>query len=183
MISDKYNTILPVIEEYKFLKEKQETINLIQELTHVKSRQYLTLDELIKISKWKTPRQRKNILSNPAAFVKNISRLAFKENDEKIKIRYFNCFSGVSFPTASAILTIVDPANYGVIDIRAWQTLIHFGVVNKNKNGIKFSYNEWEEYLFIIRELANYLNINARDIDLRLYKIHQDRIQKGRLYK
>jgi thermostable 8-oxoguanine DNA glycosylase len=175
--------ILPKIKEYLQLKDNERTSNLIHELSDVKSRGYLTAEELQKIGMWKTPRQKRNVKSNADEFVVEISKKAFAEKDESKKIEYLNNFKGVSYPTSSAILMLTDPQNYGVIDIRAWQTLVKFEVVNTNQEGKAFKSEEWYIYLDIIRQLAQKFNVRARNIDLILFKIHQDLIQSGNLYK
>ena len=44
---------------------------------------------------------------------------------------------GVSVPVASAILTLLDPRRYGVLDIRAWQLLYAMQGVDANPAGRK----------------------------------------------
>jgi hypothetical protein len=50
---------------------------------------------------------------------------------------------GVSVPVASAILTLLDPRRYGVLDIRAWQMLSMLGAGN-GRRGFTVS---MEQYL------------------------------------
>ena len=88
---------------------------------------------------------------------------------------------GVSVPTASAILTLVDPKRYGVLDIRVWQLLYTIGVVTKNPAGVGFSFDNWRQFLMILRIFAKRFNVKARDIERTLFWAHEKH-QKGRLY-
>ncbi len=88
---------------------------------------------------------------------------------------------GVSVPTASAILTLVDPRRYGVLDIRAWQLLVGLGTVRRRPSGRGFTLRDWLEYLGELRRHARRLAVPARTIELTLFVCHS-RLQKGRLY-
>ncbi len=88
---------------------------------------------------------------------------------------------GVSVPMASSILTLVNPRRYGVMDIRVWQLLHAIGAVTKKPAGVGFGFNDWHEFLTILRHFAKEFNVNARDIERTLFSAHQ-KYQKGRLY-
>ena len=45
--------------------------------------------------------------------------------------------AGVSVPVASAILTLIDPRRYGVLDIRVWQLLVALGVMDGKPAGAR----------------------------------------------
>ena len=84
-------------------------------------------------------------------------------------------------PMASALLMLVDPQRYGVIDIRVWQLLHAIGAVTKKPAGIGFDFNNWYEFLMIVRQFAKKFNVKARDIERTLFCVHRV-YQKGRLY-
>ena len=83
---------------------------------------------------------------------------------------------------ASAILMLLNPRRYGVIDIRVWQLLHELGAVTKKPKGIGFNLNNWYQFLMIIRHFSRKLRVTARDIERALFVAHQ-RYQKGRLYE
>ena len=88
---------------------------------------------------------------------------------------------GVSVPTASAILTLVDPRRYGVLDIRAWQLLFGLGTVGRRPAGRGFALRDWLEYLGELRRHARRLGVPARAVEYTLFLCHR-KFQKGRLY-
>jgi hypothetical protein len=87
----------------------------------------------------------------------------------------------VSVPMASAILMLLYPKRYGVIDIRVWQLLYKIGTVTKNPKGIGFSFANWYQFLKVIRYFAKEFGVTARDVERALFVAHK-KYQKGRLY-
>ncbi|MFH1248958.1 MAG: hypothetical protein V1660_02295 [archaeon] len=83
---------------------------------------------------------------------------------------------------ASAILALTDPKRYGVIDIRVWQTLHLYGVVNGKPSGVGFNFRNWRDYLESLRGYAKKLNVKARDIERTLYDYHKAK-KEGTLYE
>jgi hypothetical protein len=82
---------------------------------------------------------------------------------------------------ASAILTLLDPRRYGVLDIRVWQLLYNVGVVEQNPGGTGFNADHWSRFLAVVRHFARKLEVTARDIERTLFVVHR-RYQKDRLY-
>ena len=89
---------------------------------------------------------------------------------------------GVSVPMASALLTLLDPKRYGVIDIRVWQLLYAVGAVRENPRGVHFTSKNWLHFLVILRHHASRLGVAARDIERTLFAAHRAH-QEGTLYE
>lgn len=140
----------------------------------IRKRGFIEFDDFYQICMWKSARQKQNYLKNKN-IVKDISRNAFNEKDESLKIKHLLKLKGVGIPTASAILTICFPDKYAVIDVRCIQML--------NKIGIKIrksiTINRWFEYLKIIRELAHENNLTPRQIDQILFSMHREILEKN----
>ncbi len=88
---------------------------------------------------------------------------------------------GVNVPMASAILTLIEPTRYGVIDIRVWQLLFAIDSVRKNSQGRGLNFDHWHHYLRKLRSYAKELRVPARAVERTLFEYHK-KIQKGRLY-
>lgn len=82
--------------------------------------------------------------------VEEISKNCLNEKDESNKIKILCSLDGVGIPTASAILSVIYPEKYPIIDKRCVEQLIYFGY-NINEN---FSVKNWIKYLNIMREIA-----------------------------
>jgi len=87
----------------------------------------------------------------------------------------------VSVPVASAILTLLDPRRYGVLDIRAWQMLYSVRGVDANPAGRGFTVAQWLRYLETLRCHARRLGASARAVEYTLFLCHLNR-QRGLLY-
>ncbi len=174
-----YKNIENLIEDfYNAYKED----SLFKELKHIKTKGYLTKKEFLAIGMWKSPRPRRYYEKNTSEDVKKISSKAFSLISEIQKIKTLMELEGVRIPTASAILALSDPKKYGVIDIRVWQTLYYFGIVNTNKGGINFSIENWLDLTLILRNLAEKLNSTPRSIERALFEAHK-KYQFGTLYQ
>ena len=177
-----YKKIQSLIGIHLSTKEFPKTQQLILELKNVKRRGYLKKSELVKICRWKSPRAIRRIESNTTDIIRRKSQAAFMTRSEKKKLELLTSLNGVSIPMASAILMLTNPIRYGVIDIRVWQLLYNMKTVTKNANGVGFNFNNWYQYLMILRYYAKMYEVSARDIERTLFKVHF-KYQKGNLYK
>jgi hypothetical protein len=162
-------------------KEDRKTQWLISSLAKVKERGYFTKKEFLQMGMWKSPRPKRQYLKNPEWKIISVSRRMFYTGYEKRRMELLTSLSGVSIPTASAILTLTDPKNYGVIDIRVWQVLYLYGVVNTNSCGKNFTFKNWFNYLMLLRRHAAKFGVSARDVERTLFN-HHKKIQEGKLY-
>jgi hypothetical protein len=83
---------------------------------------------------------------------------------------------------ASAVLMLLNPKRYGVIDIRVWQLLHRLGTVTKNEAGLGFDFRNWYQFLMVLRYFGRKFKVGARDIERTLFLAHK-KYQLGRLYK
>jgi thermostable 8-oxoguanine DNA glycosylase len=171
-----------LIKENLDTNEHAETLKLINELKDVKKRGYLKKDEFMKIVMWKSPRPKQLYLQNSEEEIISISKKVLATKFEKRRIELLTSFKGVSIPAASAFLTMIDPQNYGVIDIRVWQVLFLYGSVKVKPDGINFDFNNWYNYLMKLRFYAKKFKVSARDIERTIF-FHHRNIQEGNLYK
>ena len=82
---------------------------------------------------------------------------------------------------ASAILMLLWPERYGVIDIRVWQLLHRVGAVTKKPKGVGFNFNNWFQFLMIIRHFSKKFGVSARNVERTLFIAHKH-YQTGNLY-
>lgn len=133
---------------------------------------HLTKDEFDKILHWKLRGQYKRIehllLTLTEEMIVNITRAAFMINlsnpdDElELQLRILTCLRGVGVPVASAILALVYPDKYAVIDYRGWRQVI--GETKTN-----FSISDYKRYLSSIRILAEELGWFPQEVDLAIW--------------
>ena len=90
---------------------------------------YLTLQQASELVKWKTARQWTNFRKrNQSEDVKRLTATAARCADERPEspeeaARILNELNAVSYPTASAFLTALNPKRFGILDVRTWRAL------------------------------------------------------------
>jgi hypothetical protein len=166
----------------ELVEEDPATAALVGELADVRRRGWFTRGEFLRMCRWKSPRALRRYAANPAATVRRVSRAVLAARSERRRLELLTRLRGVSVPTASAILTLIDPRRYGVLDIRAWQLLFGLGSVDRKPAGRGFAARDWLEYLGELRRHARRLGVTARAIEYTLFQCHR-RFQKGRLYR
>ncbi len=162
--------------------EEPATAALLAELRAVRRRGWFSRAEFLRMCRWKSPRAIRHCERNSAVTVRGVSRAVLATRSEPRRMELLTGLRGVSVPTASAILTLVDPRRYGVLDIRVWQLLFGLGRVRRKPAGRGFVRGDWLEYLAEIRRHARRLGVSARAVELTLFLCHR-RLQKGRLYE
>ena len=137
-------------------------------------RGWLERDEFLKICLWKSRRSKVLLRKNKEERVRSITRKAFAEPDEAMKIKTLQKLSGVGLPMASAILSVTDPQKYPVIDIRTMQALKKMSLIEYKTITI----NSWLKYLDVIEELKKKFKKSAREIDKALFAYHRLQLDK-----
>lgn len=186
-ISYKLTLVCPIYVQSTFKNMKEFTNNLEHYIDQydlenqlflmgkeIKKRGYLVKDEFLSICLWKSRRPKNLYKLNSNETIIKKTKQAFKEIDELKKISALTDLKGISIPTASAILTVVDPQNYPIIDERCIQSLKNLKVIPWESISVK----NWIEYLSIIRNLAFENNKTPRDIEKGLFafnRIHLDK--------
>jgi hypothetical protein len=170
-----------VLRKGHIVEEDPPTAKIIRRLRHVRIDKELSRGEFLDICYWKSPRSIRRCERNSARCIEETSRTVFSTRSEGRKIELLTALDGVSIPTASAILTLTNPKNYGVIDIRVWKLLHDLGSVKSNPRGQGFTFQHWYHYLQILRYHARLLGVSVRLVELTLFRYHQ-RHQTGNLY-
>lgn len=161
--------------------EDPSTAALIRRLRFARARGHLTPAELRAIGYWKSPRAIRLISANGRQRVRTATMAALRARSERTRLDALLSLHGVSVSMASAILTLLDPRRYGVLDIRVWQLLHGIGAVTRTPNGVGFTFEHWHSFLSIVRPLAKKHGVPVRNVELALFEAHR-RHQAGRLY-
>jgi hypothetical protein len=154
---------------------------LMRRLRGVRRRGEFTRAEFLSMCRWKSPRAALHYRRNSAARIRQASRAVLATRSEHRRLEALLSLSGVSVPVASAILTLIDPARYGVLDIRVWQLLHALGGVLTRPSGRGFGPRHWAEFLACLRPAARRLGVSVRAVEYTLFDCHR-RFQAGRLY-
>lgn len=176
-----YTRLEPLLRECLSESEDETTLALMRRLRPARGRRYLTPGELEAVCRWKSARAIQHIRANTPRKVRSATLRALATRSERQRLEVLRTLKGVSVPMASAILTLLDPRRYGVIDIRVWQLLYKLRVVRQKPSGTGFNFDNWSRFLTIVRHFSRKLSVNARDIERTLFIVHR-KYQKDRLY-
>lgn len=177
----KYQNFYELIRKELSIEEYDNTKNVINFVSDVKRKGFFNKEQFVKMAFWKSPRPKKWYESNDDNLVIKISGQALASDAEEEKANYLTILKGVSIPTASAILTLIDPQNYGVMDIRVWQLMYLYDEVDNKPGGKGFSVDDWVKYLSVLRKYSKEFKVKTRDVERILFEHHKD-IQEGNLY-
>jgi len=177
----RYPSLEALLAQELIREEHEGTAALIRELRGVRARGSFTRAEFRRMCRWKSPRARLLWEKNSPARVRTVSRIALATRDERARMEALTSLAGVGVPMASAILTLIDPRRYGVLDIRAWQLLFAIRSVAGNRRGQGFTIAQWLDFLAALRHHARRLRVSARTIEYTLFHCHR-KFQHGLLY-
>jgi len=133
---------------------------------------YLTRMEFEEILRWKLRgqygRQQARRSANTEDVIKAITGVALTitHSDEdyelELRVNLLCALRGVGVPVASAVLALVYPERYAVIDFRGWRQ-----VFGEEKAG--FSIADYKRYLKEVRRLADQLGWLPQEVDLAIW--------------
>jgi len=176
-----YRSLDALLAAEPLVPEYPGTAEVIRRLRHVRRAGEFSRAEFISMCRWKSPRALPLYRRHRAARIRRLARAVLATRDEQMRMEQLTALAGVSVPVASAILTLIDPRRYGVLDIRVWQLLWALGAVDRRPGGRGFTVADWLVYLATLRSHARRLGVSVRAVELTLFERHR-RAQRGRLY-
>ncbi|MGD0766489.1 MAG: hypothetical protein ABR978_09340 [Dehalococcoidia bacterium] len=160
-----------------------ETESLKERLAHLRAQRcpfFLNKADFEEILRWKLRgqfgRQRARRAKNTSEIIRKVTRFALtiehsdKEYELELRLAILCSLRGVDVPVASAVLALVFPEQYAVIDFRGWRQ-----VFNKDKS--TFSIPDYKRYLANIRGWAAELGLQVQQVDLAIWEY--DRVQSA----
>lgn len=154
-------------------KEAERLKAKFAELRRCRQPLFLTSQEFDEILVWKLGqqygRQRHLRRANYEELIRAVTGLALnlshveEEYELELRVNVLCALRGVGVPVASAILALIFPEKYAVIDSRDWQQI--FG---KEANG--FGVNDYKKYMHEIRRLANELGWMPQQVDHAIWE-------------
>lgn len=135
---------------------------------------FLTADDFDAILRWKLGsqygRQQARRQANTPEIIEAVTGAALSishpdfDYEVELRVNILCALRGVAVPVASAILALVFPEAYGVIDFRVWRQ-----VFDDERSG--FSIPDYQRYLNVIRSLAQELGWTVQEVDLAIWEL------------
>jgi hypothetical protein len=134
----------------------------------IKARGYFLQEEFVRLCRWKTPRSRSRVASNPADYIEAITQTALTVPSERLRIEVLLLLNGVRWPTASVVLHFCHADPYPILDVRAlWS-------VGINANPASYRFEFWNEYTQYCRKLARDAQVSMRELDRALWQYSKE---------
>ncbi len=133
----------------------------------IQTQGYLTKDQLLKLAKWKSPRSARHILKNSEQFVVEVTGFTMMAGEERSRVESLTLLSGISWPTASAILHLFHRDPYPILDFRAlWSVSLEVPLV--------YRFDFWWQYADFCRSTAASANVDMRTLDRALWQYSKE---------
>lgn len=130
----------------------------------VRARGEYTRDEFLQVGRWKSARATSYLAKNSDEMIAAVTRTGLAA-PTLIKHRVLTILSGVGVPMASALLTIWNPDEFTVIDVRAISTLRAAGLLHPGAH-----LPPYVQYLDLCRRLALDIGADLRSLDRALWQ-------------
>ena len=176
-----YASLEELLRQELLRGEDPRASQIIQQVRHTRKDKQLSRGEFLQICRWKSPRAIRQYGRNRRVTIARTIRAVLSTRSEQRRLAYLTNLKGVSVPMASAILTLINPDRYGILDIRVWRLLYEIKSVRTNPRGQGFSFRNWYHYLRKLRYLAKQLKVSVRTVERTLFEYHK-KVQRGRLY-
>ena len=142
---------------------------------------FLDTDDFEAILRWKLRgqygRQRKKRAANTDEVIRAVTGAALsishddRDHELDLRVAILCALRGVGVPVASAILALICPGEYAVIDFRGWRQVF-------DEERRSFSIADYKRYLAQLRRLASKLGWPVQQVDLAVWEY--DRRTGGR---
>jgi hypothetical protein len=163
----------------KYDEDQNESSKTVEEELRAKfvSNPVMTKTNLQKIIDWKYQdlpgrknRMRKLTNEYEDRFIQDLSKLAFKQKKDELKLRIFSVIKGVGPATCSVILSFYNPWKYGILDIHVWREL--FG--EKEPKTLFSNNNHAIKFFDKLRKISKQTGLSCRDIEKAYFKKNYD---------
>jgi thermostable 8-oxoguanine DNA glycosylase len=168
----------------KYLKVYSETQGLLPEKMKefqdwYSEQGYLTREQLYQIAYESSTRSAYHVRKNPVERCENVTRNIKQIEDDFSKIALISSLKGFKAPTASCVVTALDPEKHAVVDTRVWASLERLGYVEGRKE--TFDADDYVTMIEPIREIAEETGFTPEKVGYALFA-HDYDVRKGNLH-
>lgn len=168
----------------KYLKVYSETQGLLPEKMKefqewYRDQDYLTRSQLYQIAYESSTRSAYHVKKNSVDRCENVTRNVKQIDDDYSKIALISSLKGFKAPTASCVLTALDPEKHAVVDTRVWASLERLGYVEGRKE--TFDADNYVTMIEPIREIADRTGFTPEKVGYALFA-HDYDVREGNLH-
>ncbi|QSG05606.1 hypothetical protein [Halapricum desulfuricans] len=140
---------------------------------------HLTRDQLYDLAYENSTRSAYHVESNPPERCREVTANVLAVDGDFSKIRLLTGLSGFKAPTASAVLTALDPGRHAVVDTRVWASLDRLDYLDGRKES--FDAADYVTMIEPIREIAAETGHTVAEVGYALFA-YDDDVREGTLH-
>lgn len=140
---------------------------------------YLTRDQLYDLAYENSTRSAYHVETNPPDRCREVTANVLAVEGDFSKIQLLTGLAGFKAPTASAVLTALDPDRHAVVDTRVWASLERLDYLEGRKES--FDAADYVAMIEPIREMARETGYSAADVGYALFAADVDQ-REGTLH-
>jgi len=176
------DTMNELIETY--LDAYEQTQGVLPERLHdigatYRKQGHLTRDQLYELAYESSTRSAYHVESNPPERCRAVTENVRTVEDDFSKIQLLTGLSGFKAPTASAVLTALDPERHAVVDTRVWASLDRLSYLDGRKES--FDAADYVTMIEPIRSIAAETGHTPADVGYALFAYDED-VREGTLH-
>lgn len=168
----------------KYLEIYSETQGLLPERMQefrewYQEQRFLTREQLYEIAYESSTRSAYHVEKNPKERCEQVTENVKQIEDDFSKIALISALKGFKAPTASCVLTALDPDRHAVVDTRVWASLERLGYVEGRKES--FDADDYVTMIKPIREIADKTGFTPEEVGYALFA-HDYDVREGTLH-
>ena len=138
----------------------------------VRARGHFTREEFLATYAWKTRRTLGRAQHYSEDEIADVTGVAFRQPDEKLRVCLLRVLDGVDWPVASTLLHVGCDPSYPILDFRAVWSL-------GSEVPAHVSFELWWAYVEACRALAARAGVTVRELDRALWAYSEANQQRG----
>lgn len=140
---------------------------------------YLTRDQLYEIAYESSTRSAYHVERNPEDRCRDVTNNVLAVDDDFSKIQLLTGLRGFKAPTASCVLTALDPSRHAVVDTRVWASLDRLDELDGRKES--FDAVDYVTMIEPIRRIAEATGYTPAEVGYALFA-YDDHVREGTLH-
>ncbi len=144
-----------------------------------REQEYLTQKQLYGIAYESSTRSAYHVKENTEEHCREVTENVMKVEGDLSKIALVTALKGFKAPTASCVLTAIDPEKHAIVDTRVWASLERLNFVEGRKES--FGPRDYVEMIEPIREIAEESGYTAAEVGYALFA-HDYDVREGTLH-
>jgi len=144
-----------------------------------RSQGFLTQEQLYEIAYESSTRSAYHVKSNPEERCREVTENVLEVNGDYSKMALISSLKGFKAPTASCVLTALDPEEHAIVDTRVWASLERLGYFKERKES--FGTEDYIKMMKAIRSIAIGTEFTPEEVGYALFS-YDENVREGKLH-